>query len=255
MSRYYRPPSTSFGYPVWSRAVKILIIICAITWFVQHLTEPHLSLQLGLQPYDVIHSFKIWQLATYIFLHSTNNISHILFNMLGLWMFGSDVEREWGTRHFVKFFFICGIGAALLLLALSPSNTNITIGASGSIYGILLAYAMLFPDRVILLIIFPIPAKYFAMLMGFIAFYSSWVSGLNSGVAHVAHLGGMLCGFLYIKLRGLHPTRTQRYGGGNPITNLKNKYAQWQRARLRKKYEDYYNDKHEDNEKWRRWKN
>ena len=255
VSRYYRSTSSGIGYPSWTYAVKTIVIACVITWFVQHIAGRSFNDQLGLTPYDVIHRFSIWQLVTYIFLHATGNISHILFNMLGLWMFGSDLEREWGTRQFTKFFFICGIGAGLLMVLLSPNDAHVTIGASGSIYGILLAFGMLFPDRIIYLIIFPIPAKYFVMLMGGIAFYSSWVSGIGSGVAHVAHLGGMLCGFLYLQVRGKHRRSSQP--GLNPISGIRAWYAQWQRNRLRKKFDVYYNEKRrdEDSEKWRRWKN
>ena len=124
--------------------------------------------------------------------------------MLGLWMFGSELEQVWGTRQFTKFFFVCGIGAGILMVffLLTGADSRVTtIGASGAIYGILLAFGMLFPDRIIYLVIFPIPAKYFVMIMGGIAFFSS-LSASSGGVAHVAHLGGMLCGFVYIRAAG-----------------------------------------------------
>ena len=125
------------------------------------------------------------------------------------------------------------------------------MGASGSIFGLLLAFGMMFPDRIIYWLIFPIPAKYFVMIMGGIAFFSS-MSASGSGIAHVAHLGGMLCGFLYLKSRGL--TRRRVGGGTFSPSGLRAWYAQWQRNRLRKKFDVYYNEKHDD-EKWRRWKN
>ena len=169
-------------------------------------------------------------------------------------MFGSSLEDVWGAKQFTKFFFICGIGAGLILVLPSPSAAYPTIGASGAIYGILLAFGVLFPDRIIYWVIFPIPAKYFVMIMGGIAFYSS-LSSSSSGISHVAHLGGMLIGFLYLKTKGL--TRRSSAGGGSTlgIGGLRARYAQWQRNRLMKKFDVYYNDKHEDNERWRRWKN
>jgi membrane associated rhomboid family serine protease len=191
----------------------------------------------------VTHHYYLWQLVTYIFLHDTGNWTHILFNMLGLWMFGSDLEQVWGSREFTKYFFICGVGAGILTVALSPNSPVSTIGASGAIYGILLAYALLFPNRIIYWIIFPIKAWVLAAIFFGIAFLSS-ISVNGGGVAHIAHLGGGLFGFLYLKGRVLP-------------SGLKWRYERWQRARLRKKFDVYYNERHrddDDNERWRRWK-
>jgi len=252
MSRYNRSTQSGIGYPPWTRAVKTLVIVCAITWLVQIIAGDSFTNRFGLIPRDVTQNWHVWQLVSYIFLHDRYNVLHILFNMLGLWMFGSALEDIWGSREFTKFFFICGVGAGILMVLLSPGSPFPTIGASGSIYGVLLAFGMMFPDRIIYWLIIPIPAKYFVMIMGGIAFFSS-ISASGSGIAHVAHLGGMLCGFLYLKSRGL--TR-RRVGGGTKfgIGGLRARYAQWQRNRLRKKFEVYYNEKHDD-EKWRRWKN
>jgi membrane associated rhomboid family serine protease len=266
MSRYYRTTYSSVGYPRWTRAVKIIIIACAITFLVQNIMDRDARIvnpsgftnTFGLTPWAVVHG-SVWQLVTYIFLHGS--ILHILFNMLGLWMFGSELEQVWGTRQFTKFFFVCGIGAGITIVAAAYffDGTNLlipTIGASGAVYGILLAFGMLFPDRIIYWVIFPIPAKYFVMILGGLAFFSS-ISTSNSGVAHVAHLGGMLCGYIYMRVRGMsrrrHPRR--RISAG-----VKDWYGQWQRRRLRRKFDVYYNRRHgnggnTDDEKWRRWKN
>lgn len=257
MSRYSRPTYTSIGFPRWTHIVRILIIACSVTFLVQLVTEPRMTNWFGLTPWDVTHYGYVWQLVTYIFLHDTGNILHILFNMLGLWMFGSELEQIWGSRQFTKFFFVCGIGAALVMVILfliTGGEARVTtIGASGALYGILLAYGVLFPDRIIYLVIFPIPAKYFVMILGGMAFFSS-LFGPGSGIAHVAHLGGMLCGYIYLKTIGIG----RRPGRGFSLS-IRDWYSEWRRRRLRRKFEVYYNRRHpddkSDSDKWGRWKN
>ncbi len=148
---------------------------------------------LALTPVDVVKYFSIWQLVTYAFLHG--GFGHIIWNMLALWMFGADIERVWGTRRFVQFYFFCAVGAGICvvianyLLPWGNPNTA-TIGSSGAIFGILLVYAMMFPDREILFgFLIPIKVKYFVMIVGAVAFLSSF--GVNSGVSNFAHLGGL----------------------------------------------------------------
>lgn len=140
--------------------------------------------------------FMPWQLVTYMFLHA--NFSHILFNMLALWIFGQSLERLWGTKRFLIYYFLCGIGAGLAQLLISGGSA---IGASGAVYGILLGFGMMFPNRYIILLIPPIPikAKYFVAIFGIIELYAG-VTGTESGVAHFAHLGGLVIGFILIKL-------------------------------------------------------
>ena len=226
--------------------MRVLIITCVVAFLLQIFDRlsggPSFTFKFGLTPAFVTGNYYLWQLVTYIFLHDPGNLLHILFNMLGLWMFGSELERVWGTKQFTKFFFICGIGAGLLTVLLSPRSSVATIGASGAIYGILLAYAVLFPDRIIYFIIFPIPAKYFVLILGGLAFFSS-LSATGGGTAHVAHLGGMLFGFLYLK-------------GGRIFPDLRWHYDRWRRNRLRRKFEVYYNERHRENdERHRRWRN
>jgi membrane associated rhomboid family serine protease len=250
MSRY-QPRSGGFGgfgFPRWTPAVRVLIITCVIAFFLQIFDGvsggPAFTYKFGLTPAQVTHNFYLWQLVTYIFLHDTGQFFHLLFNMLGLWMFGSELESLWGTKKFTKFFFICGIGAGLLTVLLSPNAGIPTIGASGAIYGILAAYGILFPNRTIILFIFPIPAKWFVIGLGVMAFISS-LSASGGGIAHVAHLGGMLCGLIYMK-------------GGRLIPDLRYRYDRWHRNRLRRKFEVYYNERHRDDDdqnKWRRWRN
>ena len=156
---------------------------------------------LALVPRAVVYHFAIWQLATYLFLHG--GIWHLLFNMLTLWMFGVTLERDWGTRRFLKYYFLCGIGAGLCdvtVNALLGKWGTSTIGASGAIYGVLLAFGVLYPESTILfLFLFPIQAKYFVMIYGAMALLGSL--SVNSGVSNVAHLGGMIFGLLYLKVR------------------------------------------------------
>jgi len=239
VSRYQRSIGSNSGYPSWSRAVRMLIITCIVVFALQTFDEISggrtLVRSFGLVPVLIIHKFYLWQLVTYIFLHG--GLLHILFNMLGLWMFGSDLERLWGARKFTTFFFVCGIGAGLFTVLLSPNSPVATIGASGAIYGILLAFGMLFPNRIIYWIIFPIRAKYFVLIMGGLAFYSS-ITANGNGIANVAHLGGMLFGLIYLK-------------GGSIVPGFRWRYEKWQRQRLRKKFDVYYNEKHrKDNDRW-----
>jgi membrane associated rhomboid family serine protease len=202
---------------------------------------PSIVDKFGLRPADVTQKLYLWQVVTYMFLHG--GFLHILFNMLSLWMFGSELENVWGARQFTKFFFICGIGAGLLTVLFSPGSAIPTIGASGAVYGILAAFGILFPNRIIIFYIFPIPAKWFVLIVGAMAFFSSFSAG--SGIAHIAHLGGMLCGLIYLR-------------GGRLVPNLRAQYDRWQRNRLRRKFEVYYNERRrneDDQEKWRRWRN
>ena len=168
---------------------------------------PALTLRLGLVPAAVLGELAVWQPVTYMFLHDTGGLGHLLINMLALWMFGTELERTWGTRFFVKYYFVCGVGAALTTMALSilPISIadtmyySVTVGASGAIYGLLLGYVLYFPNRPIFLyFIFPIPAKYFVMIVGAIAFFSS-LGGPGGGIAHSAHLGGLIVGYVYLK--------------------------------------------------------
>src|SRR3954469_6184419 len=150
-SRYSASSSFSFGPGPVSSALRALIIANVVVFFAQAVM-PQLTDLFGLRPYLVVHGW-LWQLGTYMFLHGS--LFHILFNMLALWMFGAELERMWGTRYFLKFYFATGIGAGLLTVVFSflpfDASRQIyasnVIGASGAIYGLLLAYGLYFPDR------------------------------------------------------------------------------------------------------------
>jgi membrane associated rhomboid family serine protease len=234
MRRYPSPQavSFSFGPGPMSTAMKALIAANVAVFIVQSVAPGSLIEDwLGLWPANVFP--RIWQLATYLFLHG--GPIHLLFNMLALWMFGTELERMWGTRYFLKFYFVCGIGAGVLtvLFSLMPFGfaeelrRSIVIGASGAIYGLLLAYGLYFPYRPILMfMLFPIPARYFVMIIGAIAFYSSL--GATGGVASATHLGGLLVGYLYLKGARV-----------DPLSELKYRYLKWKINRVRRKFDVY----------------
>lgn len=144
--------------------------------------------------------FYPWQLLTYGFLHG--DIMHIAFNMFALWMFGRELELLMGSRRFLTYFLTCIVGAGIVQLVVAQLTGNFypTVGASGGVFGILLAFGMAFPNRMIMLIFPPIPmrAKYFVLVFGLLELYLG-VSGSAPGIANFAHLGGMLFGFALLK--------------------------------------------------------
>jgi membrane associated rhomboid family serine protease len=238
--------SYSFGPGGITPAVKILIITNVVA-FVLNLIVPMMTIRLGLWPRAVFEDFALWQPFTYMFLHSTGGFGHILINMLALWMFGTELERTWGTRFFTKYYFVTGVGAAATSLALSlwvgDIYNTVTVGASGAIYGLLLAYGLYFPHRPIMLyFIFPIPARVFVMIVGAIAFLSS-LGGPGGGVAHSAHLGGLVVGYLY--LRGLR---------SRPLDEIKYRYLRWKMGRARHRFDVHSGGRSSDDEWKSEWK-
>ena len=224
MNYYYQRPQISFGGSL-TRAVKTIMISCVAVFLYQLISQgitgrSEINLILGLIPILVWRKFFIWQLFTYGFLHG--GIFHLFFNMFALWMFGCELERHWGTRVFVKYALVTGIGAGISIVITSPNLGVPTIGASGLVYGILLAYGLLFPNRVIYLyFLFPLKAKYFVLIFGALELYASW-SGSSDNIAHLAHLGGMLFGFVYLRYHSL-------------LSGLRRYYYQSKRRRLRRK--------------------
>jgi membrane associated rhomboid family serine protease len=235
------------GHSYFPPAVKWLMIVNTalflVYFFLIRLGYGWLFAPFGLVPVQVLERFALWQPATYMFLHDPGGVGHILMNMLGLFFFGPQLEMTWGSRRFLKYYFACGIGAALCVVLanyLIGDPLSRTIGASGAIYGVLLAFGVMFPDEVILVMgIVPIKAKYFVMLMGAIAFLSTFgVDATN--VSHFAHLGGMAWGYGYIRLAG----RDLRWRGRSrasesPLAALKRAYRTWQLERAKKKFQAY----------------
>lgn len=173
------------------------LMIANVVGFIAGLVVPDLHNLFGLVPQQALFQRWIWQPVTYLFLHG--NIWHLVFNLFALWMFGMPVESQWGERDFLKYYFLCGLGAAAAHLALAPHSMIPVIGASGSVYGLLVAFAMLYPDAVVYLyFLIPIKAAHMAILFGAIEFFAG-ASGSSPGVARFAHLGGMVTGYLYIR--------------------------------------------------------
>jgi membrane associated rhomboid family serine protease len=200
MNYYSGTTRVFFGGPV-TRTVKWLIAANVIVFLLQTITHllgsNFIDLYFGLVPAYVTHDYMLWQLATYMFLHG--GVFHIFFNMLTLFMFGNDLERYWGTARFLNYYLITGIGAGLCSWLVAINSLSITIGASGAIYGLLLAYGLLYPNRIVYLnFLLPVKVKWLVLIMGALAFFSS-ISGSEPGVANIAHLGGMLVGFIFLK--------------------------------------------------------
>ena len=210
---HYRRGPVASGIMGFPPAISQLVLCNAIIFLVQMLLPeaslyhvggipvPKIPNLLGLVPDQVIHGM-VWQLATYMFLHG--GVIHILLNMFYLVMFGSDLERWWGSREFLKYYFICGIGAGLIQVLttyLFHWNSSVpVIGASGAVFGVLIAYAMAFPNRQILLwFVIPISARVLVAIFAFIELAMTVEYRGGDSVARFAHLGGMLVGYLYLK--------------------------------------------------------
>ncbi len=235
----------SFGPGAVTPMVKALIWANVGTFVVGALISPLgalLNEVFGLRPQSVLTGLRIWQPFTYLFLHG--GFTHILFNMLALWMFGTELERLWGSKFFLRYYFVTGVGAGvtMIIASLIPSvfgpgmYVSITIGASGAVYGLLLAFALYYPDRPLFMFPFPIPipAKYFVMIIGGFVFFSS-LNDTTGGVAHMAHLGGLVVGYLYLK-RGGGAGLTQ-FGRFGVMAEIKYRYLRWKMGRLRKKFQ------------------
>ena len=178
-------------------ATQALLLTNVAIYFLTQLLGPSLFGAFALWP--VGHGFWPWQVVTYSFLHG--NFEHLFFNMLGLWMFGSELERIWGEKRFLQFYAASVLAAAFTQLIVTALMGSVypTVGASGGLFGLLLAFAMMFPNRVILLFfVIPMKARYLVLLYGVLELYQG-VYVMNSGVAHFAHLGGMLGGLLMIR--------------------------------------------------------
>ena len=190
----------SFNRPTISipSGVKFLLIVNVVVFVLVELSgqQSLLFRTFGLVPSLVWSKFKIWQLFTYLFIHG--GIFHIFFNMFVLWMFGKDLESQWGKMEFLLFYFVCGIGAGLITVLFSVNSIVPIVGASGAIYGLLLAYGFTYPNQMVYLYgLVPIKVKYMVLGLGAIAFFAS-LSASQSKVSHITHLSGMVIGLIFI---------------------------------------------------------
>jgi membrane associated rhomboid family serine protease len=233
------------GY--FPRAIKTLCLACVTVFFLQEMSQLFFHQAgwefwlewFGLSPTKVLLHGFVWQPFTYLFLHG--GILHILFNLLYLAMFGADLEHTWGSRKFYTYFFLCGVGAGLidmgvrvLLVSFKLVNPGVlsvsTIGASGAIYGILLACAVIMPHRQVWMFPFPVSMsmRLFVIILGALEFFLT-IGDTGDGISHVCHLGGMLVGYLYLRR-------------GSFLYNFRNIFSDWKRRRLKRKFEVYVRD-------------
>jgi len=200
-------PGSASSYQGW---VIKLIVVNIIAYVFQIFTAsnqtPHamsaLTYYLGLTPALVVEKGFIWQVVSYMFLHSTSGFFHIFFNMYAVLIFGTPIEQEWGSRKFVGYYLFCGAGAGISILLINLISQGgayhiPTIGASGAVFGLLLAFGVLYPNAEILLFFFiPIKAKYLVMLYGLVELYLELFGG-QSSISHIGHLGGLFFGIVY----------------------------------------------------------
>ncbi len=243
----------TLSLPPFTKAVKWLVLINAgMLLFITVLTKINrewgglVESAMSLIPLLVLRGW-VFELLTYSFLHA--GFWHLAGNMFGLWMFGSQLEVDWGYKKFLEFYFFCVIGAALTTIAVSYTGLGgitpgtPTEGASGGVLGILMAYGLIYGDNEIML--FPIPirirAKYFVVALALLTLMGALGAASRQGesVAYVAHLGGLLFGFLYVKFV---PRRGVLFGTSERYFGLRNSYYRWRRRRAAKKFEVYMRD-------------
>ncbi len=241
--------------PTMTKNLLVINILAYLATEVLKLQGVDLTNLLGLH-FFMASDFHVWQFLSYMFLHG--GFTHILFNMFALWMFGSVIERVWGSKKFLFYYIVCGVGAGITQELVQYADYSIqgmaayqyvdaggvrmttetyinlwtTIGASGAVYGILLAFGMLFPNERLFIIPFPFPIKAKWLIVGYIAIeLFSAMTGPGDGVAHMAHLGGMLFGFLLIRHWQKNPGASQQFGrsrGMEFFENMKRKFDEHQ---------------------------
>lgn len=210
------------------RLVVINVIFFILQIVIASLFSFRIESYLGLIPQKVVSDFWIWQLFSYMFLHSPQNILHILFNMYLLWIFGIAIEEEWGGKEFLKYYLFSGVGAGISILILNYFQVpwSLTIGASGAIYALLLAFGIIYPNAEILLFfIIPMKAKYAVLLFGSFEFFMT-LSATGSHISHIGHLGGIIFGLLYFllfKKKYIFPKQSSNQGTAEIIGEIRKK--------------------------------
>jgi len=246
----------SFGPPQTPAIIKNLLIANGVVYIAQ-IMGPSIGFDVTsfgvVQPAAVWQDFQLWRVFTYMWLHSPGSFFHIAFNMFSLWMFGSALALLWGEERFLKYYLLCGTGAGFLIaslpymlgmLGISSSIgtfTGYTLGASGAVMGVLLAYSFTWPDRTLMLIFPPIPIK--AIWLIPLIFVMEWMSAStgNSNVSHTGHLAGVLIGWIYLVNEGRTP------GAPTPQTLL----LKWRRYRMRQKIRAVHREDRKDQDRYR----
>ncbi len=232
--RGYGSPQISFGPPVTPNVIKYLLIANLGVYILQLASQGWLFDACAVRPAAFWMGGYIWQPFTYMWLHSERSFLHIAINMLMLWMFGSQVAMAWGTKRFLQFYVFCGVGAGLVIaswpfITYSLGITGTlelaipTVGASGAVYAVLLAYSLIWPDRTIMMI-FP-PVAFRAIWLIPITFGITFLFG-GAGISHIGHLGGVLFGWLYLRRSGQ---------AGSATLSLRQLRNRWHRYRMRRK--------------------
>lgn len=236
----------TLSFPPFTRAVIWLLgintaVFLGLSAFGSRAVIQWVFLNLGLVPSEVVLHFAVWQIVTYSFIHV--GFWHWFGNMLGIWMFGSTFESSWNTRRFLELFFTGVIGAALTTIILSFAHIlstpgTVTVGASGGVFAILMAFGLVFGENEIMMIPFPflIKAKYFVLIL-IVVTVAFAISGGGS-TAYLAHLGGLLFGYLYVKFapaRGM----SGKFSISEWYYGVYNSYYRWKRRRAAKKFEVY----------------
>jgi membrane associated rhomboid family serine protease len=246
--RGHQSPGLGFGPPVTPPIVKNLLIALGVVFLFQLLTEGAYNGLFSVQPVSVWQGGYLWQPFTYMWLHG--GIGHVLMNCFVLWMFGSQVAMAWGPKRFLRFYLLCGIGAGFIIslwpyvpvgLGMrSPMTLGFsTLGASGAVYGVMLAYSLTWPDRTIMLI-FP-PVAFRAIWLIPIVFAMTYIMFPQGNISHVGHLGGVIVGWLYMR----------RQGRAGPLFSLGQLKYRWRRYRMRQKLRAVRMEEFEDRRKRR----
>lgn len=247
--RSYSGSSFDFTTPSGVKQIIIFTVGCYLVNYVARLFADYAPFSyvatlfewLMLTPARIVSSFAVWQPLTYIFVHAIDPW-HVLLNMLTLWFMGRDVEFAWGRTRFIQYYLLCGVGAGLIVTAVDLifRQGTTTLGASGAVCGVMMAFGMMFPDRD--LFFFPLPiaikAKYFVAIMAAVNVFSIGVSR-GSGVSYMAHVGGFLIGFLYFKT-------AYNVRSVNLLGTLGRQYREWKLARAKRKFQVYMNKQRRD---------
>jgi membrane associated rhomboid family serine protease len=232
-ARYSYSSSLSGYFPP---GVKWLLIVNTAIFLVCYLggfpLQRHVNALFSLSAEGAVRTFMIWQVFTYMFVHF--GTFHLLFNMLALWMFGLPIEQTWGTRRFLKFYFQCGVVAGVCVLVVNMlvgDWLTPTLGASGAVFGLLVAFGILFPDAIMLMFfLFPMRAKYAVMIYVAVEILAT-LGGGNTGISTIAHLGGAAFSYLYLK--GRIPVWKRR------LPDVRGAYRQWKLQRAKRKFQVY----------------